>query len=179
MTGIKQLACRCGKVHLEVEHDPLLSAECHCTSCRTAGTRLEAVGVAPPMLQPNGGTHFVLYRKDRVQFTAGAEHLKEFRLKADSPTRRVVAGCCNTPLFLEFKGGHWLSIYAALWPKNELPPLQIRTMVGDREDKPVFTDGVPSGTWPTMKFYALLLGSWIAMGFRVPAVPVSGGTIDA
>lgn len=179
MTGITHLACRCGKVHIDVEHAPLLTAECHCNSCREAGTRLEAVGIEPPMLQPDGGTRFVLYRKDRVRFTQGVEQLKEFRLKADSPSRRVVAGCCNTPLFLEFKGGHWLSIYGGLWPQGRQPPLQVRTMLGDRADRPVFNDGVASGTWPTMKFYALLLGAWIAMGFRVPAVPVSGGKIDA
>lgn len=179
MTATTRLTCRCGRVHIEVEREPLLTAECHCNSCREAGRRLEAVGIEPPMLEPDGGTPFVLYRKDRVRFTQGVELLREFRLTTASSTRRVVAGCCNTPLFLEFKGGHWLSIYAGLWPQDRQPPLQLRTMLGDRTDKPVFTDGVPSGTWPTMKFYALLLGAWIAMGFRVPDVPVSGGTIDA
>jgi hypothetical protein len=179
MNRITQLTCHCGKVHIEVERAPLLSAECHCNSCRAAGTRLEAVPVNPRMVEPNGGTRFVLYRKDRVRFTAGLDQLKEFRLKPDSPTRRVIAGCCNTPLFLEFKGGHWLSLYAGLWPADHLPPLDVRTMLGDRQDKPVFDDGVPSGTWPTAKFYALLLSSWIAMGFRVPKIPVTGGEINA
>lgn len=179
MTQPIRLACRCGKVHLALEGAPIITAECHCNSCRAASTRLEAVGVNPRMAEPNGGTRFVLYRKDRVRFTEALDQFKEFRLKPESPTRRVIAGCCNTPLFLEFKGGHWLSLYAGLWPADHRPPPDLRTMLGDRKDKPVFDDGVPSGAWATAKFYALLLGSWIAMGFRVPKIPVTGGEINA
>jgi hypothetical protein len=179
MTKQIRLTCRCGKVHIDVERAPLLSAECHCNSCRAAGQRLQAVPVEPGTVSANGGTRFEVYRKDRVRFVEGLDQFKEFRLKPDAPSRRVIAGCCNTPLFLEFKGGHWLSMYAGLWPQDQLRPLDVRTMLGDREDKPVFDDGVPAGAWPTAKFYALLLGSWIAMGFRVPKVPVTGGEINA
>ena len=49
-----------------------------------------------PVLNPDGGTDYVLYRKDRVQCVTGQEHLEEHRLKPDSPTRRVIATCCNS-----------------------------------------------------------------------------------
>ena len=32
-------------------------------------------------------------------------------LRDESSTRRVVASCCASPMFLDFKKGHWLSVY--------------------------------------------------------------------
>jgi hypothetical protein len=173
MNPTTQLACTCGEVQLHVEKAPIISAECHCNSCRAAGARLQTLG-ARPVLKANGGTHFVLYRKDRIRFSKGAERLKAFRLTPEATTRRVVATCCNTPVFLEFKGGHWLSLYAGLWPKDTLPPLDLRTMTSDRPEGAVLDAEVPSGTRQTLAFYAKLLGAWIAMGFRSPKVAVNG-----
>ncbi len=51
---------------------------------------------------PDGGTGFVLVRSDRVRCVKGGDKLQEHRLKPDSPTRRVLATCCNSPMFLEF-----------------------------------------------------------------------------
>ena len=179
MTEVIKLACRCGRVHLEVERKPIIAAECHCNSCREAGRRLMALPVGTPMLAQNGGTRFVCYRKDRVRFTEGADLLKEFRLKPASPTRRVIAGCCNTPVFLEFQNGHWLSLYAGLWPEGTAPRMEIRTMTGDRTDGDALDNTVSSGTWPTARFYARLLGAWIAMGFKAPKIVVTGGEVHA
>lgn len=173
MNPITPLACTCGAVQLHVEKAPIISTECHCSSCRAAGAKLQGLG-AVPILKANGGTHFVLYRKDRVRFLRGAEWLKAFRLKPEATTRRVVATCCNTPIFLEFKGGHWLSLYAGLWPKGTLPPLELRTMTSDRPEGVALDQEVPSGTLQTLSFYAKLLGAWIAMGFRSPKVAVNG-----
>ena len=178
MTQMTRLNCRCGKVHLELDRTPIITAECHCNSCRQAAGRLEGLPGAAPILEDNGGTRFVLYRKDRVRIVEGAELLKEFRLSPDAGTQRVIAGCCNTPVFLEFKGGHWLSIYETLWPSDKAPPIELRTMTGDRDSTALLPGDVPSGSWPTMKFYARLLGAWIAMGFKVPTVVVAGGKID-
>jgi hypothetical protein len=173
MKPITQLACACGEVQIQVEKAPIISTECHCNSCRAAGARLQTLGAAP-ILKANGGTHFVLYRKDRIRFKRGDERLKAFRLSPEATTRRVVATCCNTPVFLEFKGGHWLSLYAGLWPKGSLPPLDLRTMTSDRPEGVALDEEVPSGTRPTLSFYAKLLGAWIAMGFRSPKVAVNG-----
>ena len=75
---------------------PILTASCYCASCQEAGSRFEQLASAPPVLNPDGGTDYVLYRKDRVQCVTGQEHLEEHRLKPDSPTRRVIATCCNS-----------------------------------------------------------------------------------
>jgi hypothetical protein len=161
-------------MQLHVEKTPIISAECHCNSCRAAGAKLQTLGAPAPVASANGGTHFVLYRKDRVQFLRGTERLKAFRLSPEATTRRVVATCCNSPIFLEFKGGHWLSLYSALWPQGTLPPLDLRTMTSDLPEGAVFDDAVPSGKRQVFAFYAKLLGAWIAMGFKVPKVAVSG-----
>ncbi len=173
MTQITLLACACGKVQLEALRAPIVSTECHCSSCRAAGAKLEAVA-ACSILEANGGTRFILYRKDRVRFLKGAELLREFRLTSQSPTRRVVAGCCSTPMFLEFENGHWLSLYSGLWPRDTLPPLDLRTMTSDLANPAALTDDVPSGRRQTALFYAKLLRAWIAMGFKSPRITVNG-----
>lgn len=171
-TPTDRLACACGQFHLEVEGAPIVSSECHCNSCRAAAARLEKLPGAPPVREPNGGTRFVLYRKDRVRFPDGTALLEAFRLSADTPTRRAVASCCNTPVFLEFQNGHWLSLYGCLWPAATLPPLDLRTMTSDLPDASVLPDDVPNGKRQSLSFFARLLGAWIAMGFRRPKITV-------
>jgi hypothetical protein len=174
MTQTTQLTCGCGQVHLEVTNAPIINAECCCNSCREAATRLRTLPLAPAFLESNGNTRFVFYRKDRIRFVKGVEHFKELRLKPESKTRRVVATCCNTPVFLEFKNGHWLSLYGCLWPKGALPPLDVRTMTKDLPAGTVLPDDVPNASQQTISFMVKLLGAWIAMGFKVPKVNVGG-----
>lgn len=177
MTQITRLACACGEVHLEARKAPIVSTECHCNSCRAAGARLQALPEAPSVLEANGGTRFVLYRKDRVRFLGGAERLKEFLLTPGSSTRRVVATCCNTPVFLEFQNGHWLSLYGCLWPEGTLPVLELRTMTNDLADASALGNEVPNGKRQAISFFTRLLGAWIAMGFKSPKITVVNGEL--
>jgi hypothetical protein len=178
MTSSTSIRCQCGTVHLQVSRTPIASVECCCTSCRTAGAFLARLPGAPPVLGPHGTTRFELYRKDRVHFVSGMDQLKEYRLSSKASTRRVVAGCCHTPMFLEFKGGHWLSLYSGLWPQATLPPLQMRTMASDLDDASGLPKDVPNCRYQSLGFFARLLGAWIAMGFRVPNIPIKGA-LDA
>jgi hypothetical protein len=125
--------CRCGKVKLEAVGRPILTASCYCASCQEAGSRFEQLPSAPPVLNPDGGTDYVLYRKDRVQCVTGQEYLEEHRLKPDSPTRRVIATCCNSGMFLDFTKGHWLTMYRNRFPAGA-PPIEMRVMTQDRRD---------------------------------------------
>ena len=177
-TTTTRLHCACKRVQLEVDREPILAAECHCTSCRTAGAKLQTLAGAPPLLEGNGGTDFVLYRKDRVRFVAGAELLEAFRLTPKSGTRRVVAGCCNTPMFLEFQKGHWLSVYARRWPAATRPAMEVRTMTSDMPDASVLSNDIPNSKRQPLAFMAKLIGAWIGMRFRVPKISVTK-TIDA
>lgn len=170
----QNLACACGQVRLRVEGPPIASVECLCTSCRTAAQQLEVLPGAPRIVDDKGATPIVMQRKDRVAILAGAEHLSAFRLTPEARTRRVVAACCNTPMFLEFQGGHWLSLYAGLWPAALRPPLEMRTMSGDFPDPAALPDDVPNLKQHSLRFYARLIGAWARMGFRNPKIEVKG-----
>ncbi len=166
------LTCACGQFHVEVTGDPFITAECHCNSCRSAAQRLAALPPSFPLTAASGGVPYVLYRKDRVRFPDGMANLAEFRLSDSAPTRRVLATCCNTPVFTEFEGGHWLSLFAGLWPAETRPPMQIRTQTGSVPEGTNLDDSLPAGGMVTAGFYAKLLWAWIAMGFKVPKVDV-------
>ena len=178
MKPTTQLPCACGEVRLEVQGAPIVSAECHCNSCREAGANLRALAGVPDFLSSNGGTPFVLYRKDRVRLLAGAALLREFRLSPTAKTRRIVATCCNTPIFLEFQAGHWLSLYSCLWPYDARPRPELRTMTRDLPLDAALPQDIPNCRTQSLSFYAKLLGAWIAMGFRVPKLAFIQGTLE-
>ena len=129
-------------------------------------------------MEENGGTRFVLYRKDRVRFIAGAGRLREFRLTPASTTRRIVATCCRTPMFLEFQTaigsacmaacgrGHAAAARAA--DDDGRPPGPLR-LSGD----------IRNSRWQSAAFFAKLFGAWVAMGFRSPRITEVNGEIDA
>jgi hypothetical protein len=161
--------CRCGKVRLEAVGRPILTATCYCASCQEAGCRFEQLPCAPALLNPDGGTDYVLYRKDRVQCVTGHEYLEEHRLKPDSPTRRVIAACCNSGMFLDFTKGHWLTMYRNRFPEGA-PPLEMRVMTQDRRDGVELADDLPSYDGYSGKFMLRLIAAWIAMGLRRPEI---------
>ena len=174
--SILTASCRCGAVALEAVGAPILSVVCHCESCQEAGRRIEQIADAPPVLGADGGTDFILHRKDRVQCVRGGELLREHRLKPQSTTRRMVAGCCNSAMFLEFANGHWLSLYRGRMSESA-PPLEMRVMTANRRNGVKLAEDLPNYATHSGKFMWRLLSAWVAMGFRVPkvkGVPVSG-----
>lgn len=175
----KVLTCNCQQAALEVKGRPIISGECLCADCQGEGVFLQSLPNAPPILDEKGATRLVLYRKDRVRCLKGGNQLREHRLSENSKTRRVIATCCNTPMFLEFTSGHWLSIYGNLWPAQDLPELEIRTMTRSRPEGVVLPDDVPNPGTQTLTFYAKLIRSWAAMGFRKPKIDFVNGRLDA
>lgn len=172
------IGCTCGAMRIEAVGAPILVSECLCDSCRAAAARLAALPVARSMLTSYGATPTAEYRKDRVRFVAGTQHLREFRLRPGAGTRRVVAACCNTPMFLEMKGAHWLSVYLHLWPEAQRLKPELRTMTSDLSDASGLPDDIPNLKTHTIRFYAKLFGAWASMGFRNPRIEVAG-PIDA
>ena len=118
-------------------------------------------------MEPDGGTEYVLYRKDRVRLVMGAGHLEEHRLKPESPTRRVRATCCQTAIFLDMTKGHWLSIYRARFSKDA-PRIEMRVMTKERPASGPLREDVPNYSTHSGKFMLRLFGSWLAMGLRTP-----------
>jgi hypothetical protein len=168
--------CRCGKVKLEAMGQPILACSCYCASCQEAGRRFEQLACAPPVLNPDGGTDVVLYRKDRVRCVMGQEYLGEYRLKPDSPTRRVVATCCNSAIFLDFTKGHWLTMYRNRFPTGA-PRLEMRVMTGERRGGIQLAGDLPNCDGRSGKFMLKLITAWIAMGLRRPEITL-GKTIQ-
>jgi hypothetical protein len=161
--------CQCGKVKFEAVGSPILTGACYCTSCQQAGQQLGQLPAAPPLRDPDGGTSMILYRKDRVQCVAGLEYLSEHRLKPQSATRRVVATCCNSAMFLDFTRGHWLSMFRDRFATGA-PPLEMRVMTAERRAGVELTDDVPNYPRHSGKFLLKLIAAWIAMGFRRPEI---------
>lgn len=168
------IGCACGQTRLEIKGEPILVSECLCDSCRSAAGRLSALPGAKNILTDYGATPAAEIRKDRIRFLSGTEHLREFRLSPEAGSRRVVAACCNTPLFLEMKGAHWLSVYLHLWPDALRPKAGMRTMVGDLPDASHVPNDIPNLKTHNVAFFAKLLGAWIKMRFRNPQVQVAG-----
>jgi hypothetical protein len=159
MSGVANLFCACGSVAMEAIGKPIMSTECLCTSCRTAADVMEALPGAGRLRESSGGTRMEMYRKDRVRCTKGAAHLREHRLNDTTKTRRVVATCCNTPMFLDFTEGHWIDLYGKLWQEGSLPPLQMRTMTGDLADPSSLPTDVPNLKSHSMGFFVRLVGA--------------------
>jgi hypothetical protein len=172
------LTCACGAVQMQAQNAPILSVECLCTSCRKAADILETLPGAPPLRAPSGGTRMEMYRKDRVTCTKGAAHLREYRLNDTTKSRRVVATCCNTPMFLDFTQGHWIDLYGHLWPAGTLPPLQMRTMTSDLDDPGTLPQDVPNLKTHSPRFFIRLISAWAAMLFRTPKLTYVQGSLD-
>ena len=172
MTGngtLQTAACDCGLVRIEASGEPFLVVDCHCESCRKAAAGFNILPGAPAVLNENGGTPFSLYRKDRVRFAAAPYLLREHRLTPNAKTRRVLAACCSSPMFLEFSGGHWLSVY-----RDRIAgagPAEMRVMTADERGPPLPHD-LPNYKTHSPKFWWRLFSAWVGMGFRIPKVPV-------
>src|SRR5260221_3872580 len=115
-------ACRCGRVRLEIAGAPMLHCIGYCKHCQEGGRRLQALAGADVILGSDGGTDYVVYRKDRVRCVVGGEPLEEYRLEPEVPTRRMNARCCNPGLFLHFTTGHSVSVYCNPLPGGFPPP---------------------------------------------------------
>lgn len=162
-------SCRCGQVRFTITGAPIMHVACYCASCRTAGRGFEQTVGLPPVVAEDGGTDLVLYRKDRVAAATGAGGLSEHRLKPESPTRRMVATCCDTPMLLEFTKGHWLSLYRGRLP-DEIPALEMRVMTQDKPAGVTLSSDLPNYPAYPGRFMWKLLSAWAAMGFRRPRV---------
>ena len=162
-------SCRCGKVELQILGAPILRGICYCASCQEAGRRHQAAPGADSILAEDGGTDYVLYRKDRVRCVRGGDLFEQRRLKPDSPTRRMYTRCCNTAMFLDFTKGHWLTVYRGRLP-NDIPPATMRMMTAERPEGVILPNDMANYPRHSGKFMLKLLGAWMAMGFRRPTI---------
>lgn len=126
-----KMTCTCGKVEWEASGAPIAVVACYCADCQQGSRQIEALPHAPPVRDADGGSEYVLYRKDRLRCLTGRELLRDLRLREKSPTKRVVASCCNCAIYLDFEKGHWLSVYRGRFAAAA-PPLQMRMQTRSR-----------------------------------------------
>ncbi len=157
--------CSCGKVEVEVEGDPIVSVVCYCESCQEGSRQIEALPNGRRVCGPDGGTAYVLYRKDRIGYPRGSELLRGLKLRDESSTRRVVAACCGSPMFLDFEKGHWLTVYRTAL-RGDLPPTEMRVHTRSRPEGVDLPGDVPNHQGYSLKFMAKLLAAWIPMLLR-------------
>src|SRR6266853_3138444 len=89
-------SCRCGGVEIEASGAPIVSSVCYCTDCQRGSRQIEGLPDAGSVRDDDGGTAYILFRKDRIRCAKGADLLKGYKLKDSSITNRVVATCCNS-----------------------------------------------------------------------------------
>ncbi|HEV3092128.1 MAG TPA: hypothetical protein VGX91_11885 [Candidatus Cybelea sp.] len=121
---------------------------------------------AVPILDPDGGTAYVLYRKDRIKYSKGAELLKAYKVEENSTTNRVVATCCNSAMVMRFDDAkHWVPIYRGrFW--GDLPPLQWRICTKFKPENVAIATDIPSSAMYPPGFMWKLLASKLSMLFK-------------
>ena len=155
--------CSCGSVTLEVNGPPITSVVCYCDDCQEGSRQIEALPNARLVRDPDGGTSYVLYRKDRVRFSRGAHLVKGYKIREKSPTSRIVATCCNSAMILNFDDGKWwVDVYRASIHGDVLP-LQMRICTKFKSGNSDVPSDVPSYSTFPVKFIAKLIAAKIAM----------------
>jgi hypothetical protein len=144
-TGDRRIArCSCGNVEMEAFGAPMTSVVCYCDSCQEGSRQMEALPNAAPILGPDGGTAYILYRKDRIKYTRGAEYLKGYKIEEGSTTSRVVATCCNSAMIMHFADAkHWVPVYRGRL-QGDPPPLQWRICTKFKPENAEIPKDVPS-----------------------------------
>jgi hypothetical protein len=158
--------CSCGKVELTASGAPIVSSVCYCADCQAGSRQIEALPGADAVGDPDGGTAYILYRKDRIACSKGAALLKSYKIRNSSATNRVVATCCNSAMFMNFdKGPFWVSAYRARF-RGDLPPLQMRICTKSRSAAAALPGDVPHYLGYPLRLMAKLLASGAAMLLR-------------
>ena len=156
-------ACACGRVELMLIGNPIVTSVCYCDDCQAGARQLAALPGAPLLAGEDGGTAYVLFAKDRVRCVTGNSLLKSYKLKHESVTNRVVATCCNAPVFMNFDNvRHWVPIYRMRMLGNP-PPIEMRICTKFKPENVTISDDIPSYTTYAPKLLARLLAARIAM----------------
>ncbi|MDY6961080.1 MAG: hypothetical protein SV862_04190 [Pseudomonadota bacterium] len=171
MQELQSITCRCRAARLTISGPSIMSSECMCTSCRLASEFFAALPDGVGVTDGKGATHVIIHRADKIACDAGAERLQQHRLTPDSPTRRIFADCCNTPMFLDFEPGHWVSLYAKNLPETARPAVEYRMFCSDLVDADRLPSDVPNGRPIPLGAAWRLASSFALMGFRSPTVP--------
>lgn len=156
-------SCACGSVQLCMIGTPIACAACYCDDCQEGARQIEALSGAVPVRRPDGGTEYLVYRKDRVTCVLGVSLLKPYKIKTHSATNRVVAICCNSAMLLNFDDSkHWVDVYRSRC-EGVPPPVQMRVCTRFRRNSGDEPSDVPSHSGISARLLAKLVMARMAM----------------
>ncbi len=157
--------CSCGQVEIELSGEPIITAACYCDDCQAGGRMIEALPGAPQVKNADGGTDYLMYRKDRVRVARGAELLQPHKLTPGSPTNRVMATCCNTAVLVNFdRTLHWVSVYRSRFD-GAAPAVEMRVQTKFAPEGVVLPPDIPAYRTAPLRFVWKLVMARIAMLF--------------
>jgi hypothetical protein len=160
--------CRCGAVEVGGWGEPIIVSACYCDDCQAAAQRLAAFANLASAASADGGTEFMLFRRDRIACTRGADRLQAMRLTDASKTRRMIAGCCATPMYLAFDDKRpWVSAFRASFGANA-PPGEMRICTRFRRSEEKAEDGLRSHPGYPPAMIVRILAAWPFMLFSRP-----------
>src|SRR3984885_3251109 len=118
--------CRCGAVEIGAWAEPIAVNACYCDDCQAAAQEIADSAPSARAASADGGTEFMLFRRDRIACTRGAENLQAMRLTAASKTRRMIAGGCNRRTYVPFDEKRpWVAGFRASF-LADAPPVEMR-----------------------------------------------------
>ena len=158
------LRCTCGQVELRVSGPPILAAACYCDDCQAGARQMAGLGATPSVIGADGGTPYVLQRKDRIGWLAREHLLQRHKLRPGSPTNRITTACCKTPMLVSFdRGPHWVAIYQARF--DPPPPMEMLVNTRFAPADAALPNGVPAYRTFPPHFVGKLVASRLAMLF--------------
>jgi hypothetical protein len=114
--------CACGQVTVEARGAPIASVICYCDDCQEGARQIRSLPNGVAVEEPDGGTAYLVYRKDRITYLKGASLVRHHKIRENSATHRVIASCCNSAVFLGFDDGkHWVDLYRSRCVGAALP----------------------------------------------------------
>jgi hypothetical protein len=135
--------CVCGQVAVEAIGAAIASVICYCDDCQEGARQIRSLPNAVSIDDPDGGTAYLVYRKDRVTCLKGASLLRHHKIRENSATDRVIATCCNSAMFLGFDDGkHWVDLYRSRC-EGDLLPVQMRVCTKFKPDGRTIPSDVP------------------------------------
>jgi hypothetical protein len=137
------LNCVCGQVAYEAIGAPITSVICYCDDCQEGARQIESLPHAPSVQDADGGTAYLVYRRDRVRCLKGTSLLRHHKIREGSATNRVIATCCNSAMLLTFDDGkHWVDLYRSRCT-NDVLPVQMRVCTRFKPDGQAIPTDVP------------------------------------
>jgi hypothetical protein len=159
-------ACACGKVRLSARGTPIVNGACHCSDCQAGARLMEGAGARPGFCDAWGGTAYLSYRDDRLDWLEGREMVRGFKLKPDAPTTRYMTTCCNTAIFLKYGPGWWTSVYRGRFG-DRAPPLEMRNKTAHAISPETLPRDVPAYRNFPMRMVWRLLSARVAMWLHI------------